>query len=122
MKTRFLIVLYGFVILSGCAPRPPAEASQIFNTLITALAEKDYKSFQSPGSPTFQTGITQKIFDTVTSQVSPSLNSGHTDTFLTSLRKDRFDVYVWKLTCENNRDFLVRLSLRDGKAIGFWIN
>jgi len=50
------------------------------------------------------------------------MKGGYEVSFLTSLTQQGFDVYLWKITPKTGTDqFVVKLALKDGKVVGFWI-
>lgn len=101
---------------------PPSEATSVFNALMTATVGDNYIAFQQPGDAAFKSGITEEMFQKVAQQLAPILKDGYESTFLTAMKQQGFDVYVWKITPKTGSDqFLARLVLKEGKASGFWI-
>ena len=104
------------------AEEAPKVADSVVKVLLTATESGNYSDFQQPGDVAFQAGITKEMFSKVSQQLAPVLKGGYELSFLTTLNQQGFDVYLWKITPKTGKDqFVVKLALKDGKAVGFWI-
>jgi len=105
------------------ANQPEQFVQRIFLNLISAIEENNYIKFISQGNDAFKEAITKQIFTKVNGQLSPRLKKGYSAVFLGKLNQQGYQVYLWKLSFKDgNDDVLARLSLKDGKVGGFWLN
>ncbi|WP_427156987.1 hypothetical protein ACQFX9_16520 [Aliinostoc sp. HNIBRCY26] len=99
------------------------SAQKAFTNLIKAIEENNYDQFISQGETAFKAGITKQLFTKVHSQFAPRIKKGYSAAFLGKLNQQGYQVYLWKLTFKDRSDdVLARLSIKDGKIGGFWLN
>lgn len=104
------------------ATEPPGKATQILKTLLAATKSGDYERFMAPANAPFRAGITKEKFMAVSEQLAPRLKKGYEATYLGKLDQLDYDVYLWKLQfSDGGKDDLVKLSIKNGKVGGFWI-
>jgi hypothetical protein len=90
--------------------------------MLSAIESNSLTDFVASGDPTFRSGMTQQILDSVRQSLASRLKQGYTAKFLTSLNQQGFTVYLWKLEFnDNNDDVLATIALKDGKVSGFWL-
>ncbi|WP_242051442.1 hypothetical protein [Nostoc sp. FACHB-280] len=110
-------------VKSTPANQPEQSVQKTFTNLINAIEQNNYTQFISQGSPDFKKGLTKQIFTHVSEQLAPRLKKGYTSVFLTKLNQQGYQVYLWKLSFKDGSDdILARLSLKDAKIAGFWLN
>ncbi|WP_445638478.1 DUF3887 domain-containing protein [Nostoc sp. DSM 114161] len=103
--------------------QPEQSVQKTFTSLINAVEQNNYTQFISQGNATFKEGITKQTFTQVSGQLAPRLKKGYSAVFLGNLKQQGYQVYLWKLTfVDGSDDVLARLSLKDGKIGGFWLN
>jgi hypothetical protein len=99
------------------------SVEKVLTNLLNAIATNNYDNFVAEGNSGFKDAITKEMFDPVSKELATRLNEGYTTVFLDELKQQDYQVYVWKLTFKDGSDdFLIRLSLKDGKVGGFWLN
>jgi hypothetical protein len=99
------------------------SVQQVFTNLMGAIATNDYEKFIAEGNSGFQDAITKEMFTPVSEELANRLKAGYSTVFLGELKQQNYQVYVWKLTFKDGGDdFLARMSLKDGKVGGFWLN
>jgi hypothetical protein len=102
-------------------PKKAVEAS--FTNLITAIKENNYDKFVSEGNSAFKEGITKQMFTQLSAQLAPRINKGYSIVFLGELKQQGYQVYLWKLKFKDGGDdSLARLSIKDRKVGGFFLN
>lgn len=111
-----------FAIAPLFAAEPPAKAAQLLQTLLAATQRGDYGRFIAPANATFRAAITKDKFMAVSEQLAPKLKQGYETRYLGKLDQQGYDVYLWKLQfSDGGDDHLVKLSVKNGKVGGFWI-
>jgi hypothetical protein len=103
--------------------QPEQSVQRTFTSLINAVEQNNYTQFISQGNDAFKEGITKQTFTQVSGQLAPRIKKGYSAVFLGNLNQQGYKVYLWKLTFfDGGDDVLARLSLKDGKIGGFWLN
>ncbi|MDZ8104756.1 MAG: hypothetical protein RM338_03910 [Nostoc sp. DedQUE12a] len=103
--------------------QPEQSVQKTFTSLINAVEKNNYTQFISQGNAAFKEGITKQTFTQVSGQLAPRLKKGYSAVFLGNLNQQGYQVYLWKLTFKDGSDdVLARLSFKDGKIGGFWLN
>ena len=104
------------------APAKPDPAEATMKKMIEAIRNHSYETFVADGDDTLRAKLTRQQFDGVCGMVAPRLQQGYRTTFLGKLRQQGFETFLWKLEPGDNGDeHLIKLSLKDGKVGGFWI-
>ena len=111
------------------APAVPARPLSLCKTLLQAAIDGDYKGFRSE---CFREGDTEmklalaragsrEAFQRASETIAPLCREGYELRFLTNMQQQGSDVYLWKLIPAVGRDqFLVRLTMKNGKISGFF--
>lgn len=103
--------------------QPEQSVQRTFTSLINAVEQNNYTQFISQGNAAFKEGITRQTFTQVSGQLAPRIKKGYSAVFLGNLNQQGYQVYLWKLTFKDGSDdVLAKLSLKDGKIGGFWLN
>ncbi|PHJ54472.1 hypothetical protein VF14_34950 [Nostoc linckia z18] len=103
--------------------QPEQSVQKTFISLINAVEQNNYNQFISQGNAAFKEAVTKQTFTQVSGQLAPRLKKGYSLVFLGNLNQQGYQVYLWKLTFKDSGDdILARLSLKDGKIGGFWLN
>ncbi len=113
-----LIALFSFY--ASAADLDP-KIAQLFQDQITAIEINDLSSFVKNGTANFQ-DFKKADFDKVDKEYLPLFKAGYESTYLTSLKQEGLQVYLWKLSFKNGRDdILVKLAInKENKIAGFW--
>jgi hypothetical protein len=110
-------------VLPTHSNQPEQSVQRTFTSLINAVEQNNYTKFISQGNAAFKEGITKQTFTQVSGQLAPRIKKGYSAVFLGNLKQQGYQVYLWKLTFfDGGDDVLARLSLKDGKIGGFWLN
>ena len=105
---------------------PSAQAPQAtvstMKRMVSAIQANSLPDFVAPGDEAFQAGMTKEMLSSINQSLASRLGQGYSSTFLTRLKQQGFEVYVWKLEFKDgNDDVLVFLAVKDGKVGGFWL-
>ncbi len=127
MHKLFKSLLVAFVVQSvlivaaSAAPDPAAEA--IFDKLMTATVSADYDGFIEECDATMKAALTKPKLEEVSRQLAPRLKQGYDSEYLGELKQRGFAVHLWRVRCKDGGDdFLATLSIKDGKAGGFYLH
>ncbi len=109
--------------ISSLRAAEPDPASQgIFKTLMAATAANDYDGFVSVCDNTMKAAITKTQLEAVSNQFAPRVKDGYDSDYLGELKQRGFAVHLWRLHFKSGGDdVLATLSVKDGKAGGFYL-
>lgn len=100
-----------------------AKAKKIYATLLLAIQHANYNEFVADADSNFKVMLPANAFLNMCQAISPRLLNGYQNTYLSSFNKQGSKLYIWKMTfTDGGDDFVVSLSIRNGKVIGFNIN
>jgi len=103
------------------AAEPQKEDAAFTSKLLDSIKNDDYAAFVADGTPDFQ-AITKVNFDQVSAQLAPRFKAGSKVVFLGQLSQHGYRVSLWKISfSDGGDDMLAKLSVKDGKVGGFWI-
>ncbi len=119
------LIISAMFFLTFASPVVLAQAPEPVETtmknMVSAILANSLTDFVSSGDQAFQAGMTKEMLSSINQSLASRLQQGYTTTFLTALRQQGFDVYVWKLEFKDgNDDVLVFMALKDKKVGGFW--
>jgi len=117
-----LLMTVGAVSAPQAAPcaEPPGFAATEFNAMMTALIGGDYDRFVANGTAQVKAALSKTMFEGVCEQIGSRLKKGYTATYLTQIRQQGCEVYVWKvILTDGGDDFLAKLAMENGKVAGF---
>ena len=121
-RAGIVMVLVGLAwipILNAATDGPSTERT--LDTLLTAIATNNYDILVANAAPALKTRITRETFTQVTTQLSPRLKKGYKPQYLGSLKQQRVEVFLWKITFQDGGDdMLARLVIQENKVAGFW--
>src|SRR5437868_2184912 len=118
----FFLLLVRRLTSQSALAKAPEMAETIMKNMLSAIESNSLTDFVASGDPTFRSGMTQQILDSVRQSLASRLKQGYIAKFLTSLNQQGFTVYLWKLEFnDNNDDVLATIALKDGKVSGFWL-
>ncbi len=104
---------------------PTAPAQNILDCLqviLEATASKNYELFTTVGDAGYKTSITQKMFDDVSEQLADRLQKGYSINYFGELKQGNCQVYLWKLSFEDDGDeFVVHMTMNGDKVAGIFI-
>jgi hypothetical protein len=114
-----LVVLVLIPIVGAATDGSSSEGT--VNTLLTAIAAKNYDALIANAAPALKSRITKETFTQVSTQLSPRLKKGYKLQYLGSLKQQGVEVFLWKIIYQDNGDdMLARLVIQENKVAGFW--
>lgn len=110
-------------MLGAFAGEAPKEEVLVLTTLLEATQNNDLKKFGSVCDETVNAAMTAEKLTQVSSQVSPLMKGGYKKEFMGVLNRGPIKTYYWKIDFDKDGvpDMLAELSMRDGKAAGFFL-
>jgi hypothetical protein len=123
-SVALFIALASSMVFAQALPsaQAPQTAEATMKRMISAIQANSLPDFVAPGDEAFQTGMTKEMLSSISQSLASRLGQGYSSTFLTRLKQQGFEVYVWKLEFkDSNDDVLVFLAVKDGKVGGFWL-
>jgi hypothetical protein len=110
------------LIQAAPAGAPPA-AETTMKKMMEAVKTKSFDNFMADTDDGMRAALTKQQFEGVSNQLAPRLKQGYRTTYLSKLRQEGHDVFLWKLEITDAKDdHLIKLSLKDGKVAAFLIN
>jgi hypothetical protein len=117
MALLALILLMTAGPLLAQAP-PPMDAT--LKQMLEAIQINSYDLFMAQADSAFKTHFPKPMFESLSRQLGPRLQQGHSALYFGQLNQQAFVVYVWKLALKDGQgDYLITLFLNDGKVSGF---
>lgn len=123
-SVALFIALASSMVFAQALPsaQAPQAAEATMKRMISAIQANSLPDFVAPGDEAFQAGMTKEMLSSISQSLASRLGQGYSSTFLTRLKQQGFEVYVWKLEFKDgNDDVLVFLAVKDGKVGGFWL-
>lgn len=110
--------------MAMAAPPEPDPATQaIFKTLMTATVSNDYDGFLAVCDAPMKAALTKTTLESVSKGLAPRAKAGYDSEYLGELNQRGYLVHLWRLRFkEGGDDLLVTLSIKDGKAGGFYLH
>jgi hypothetical protein len=124
MKTTLLsIATLIAATLGAIAEEAPKDEAIMVTTLLEATQNNDLQKFESVCDETMKTAMTAEKLTQVSGQISPIMKQGFKKVFMGVLNRGAVKTYYWKIVFdkEGTPEMLAELSIRDGKAAGFFI-
>ncbi|MGZ5552852.1 MAG: hypothetical protein ACXWHF_04355 [Chthoniobacterales bacterium] len=117
-----LAIAAAFSITTTSAKADPDETTQTtFKKLMEATAANDYEAFVAPVDAAMKAAITKPMLEGVSQQMGPRLKQGYDARYLGELNQQGYKVHLWRLQFKDGGDdVLAALSMKDGKAGGFY--
>ena len=116
-----ILLALGLLPAASAAPDPAADA--IFQKLMTAAISSDYDGFMAECDATMKAALTKAQLESVSRQIAPRLKPGYYTEYLGELNQRGFAVHLWRVRArEGGDDLLATLSVKDGKAGGFYLH
>jgi hypothetical protein len=124
ISVALFISLASSMVFAQALPsaQAPQATESTMKRMVSAIQANSLPDFVAPGDEAFQAGMTKEMLSSINQSLASRLGQGYSSTFLTRLKQQGFEVYVWKLEFKDgNDDVLVFLALKDGKVGGFWL-
>ena len=119
---KYALAAASFLMTSSLrAADPDQPAQDIFKTIMAATVSNDYDGFVSVCDNTMKAAITKTQLEAVSKQIAPRTKDGYDSDYLGELKQRGFAVHLWRLHFKSGDDVLATLSVKDGKAGGFYL-
>lgn len=101
---------------------PSEKTIANLQTILDATETGNYELFLTVGDSDYQSGISQEMFDSVSSRLASRLSQGYNITYFGNLKQGEYQIYLWKLSFVDDGDeFVARMAINDGKVSGILI-
>jgi hypothetical protein len=101
---------------------PPQNVIDCFQVILKSTASGDYNLFTTVGDEGYKVGITKQMFEGVSEQLAPRMETGYSITYFGHLKQGDYQIYLWKLSFEDGGDeFVARMAMNGDKVAGILI-
>lgn len=101
---------------------PSENTIASLQTILDAIKTGNYELFLTVGDSGYKTGISQEMFDSVSTQLSPRMTEGYNITYFGNLKQLEYQIYLWKLSFADDGDeFIARMAMNGDKVSGILI-
>lgn len=101
---------------------PPPNVIDCLRTILDAFLSENYELFTTVGNSSYKAGITKQMFESVSKQLSSRMGKGYTTTYFGHLKQLHYQIYLWKLSFEDEGDeFVIRMAMEGDKVAGIAI-
>ena len=124
MKTAlFTLVTLIIGALGAIAEEAPKDEALILGMLLEATQNNDLKKFESVCDEAMTTAMTEEKLAQVSGQMSAVMKGGFMKEYMGVLDRGTVKTYYWKIDFQKEGvpDMLAELSIKNGKAAGFFI-
>ncbi|AKG20750.1 hypothetical protein [Calothrix sp. 336/3] len=98
---------------------PSENTIACLQTILDATKTGNYELFLTVGNDDYKAGISQEMFDSVSSLLAPRMAEGYDITYFGNLKQSEYQIYLWKLSFADDGDeFVARMAIKDGKVGG----
>lgn len=101
---------------------PPPDVIDCLQTILDALVSGNYELFTIVGNSSYKAEITRQMFEGVSEQLSSRMGKGYATTYFGALKQLHYQIYLWKLSFEDDGDeFVIRMTMDRDKVAGILI-
>jgi exonuclease VII large subunit len=101
---------------------PSENTIASLQTILDATKTGNYELFLTVGDADYKTGISQEMFDSVSSQLAPRMAEGYNIAYFGNLKQGKYQIYLWKLSFADDGDeFIARMAMNGDKVGGILI-
>jgi hypothetical protein len=120
---KFFIITAATAFTIASAHAEPDQATQtLFKNLMGATISNNYEAFISECDGAMKAAVTKPVLEGVSRQIEPRARQGYNAQYLGELNQRGFKVHLWRLSFnDGGDDALATLSVKDGKAGGFYL-
>ena len=117
------IIAAGATLITVSAHAAPDQKAQaIFESLMAATVSNDYDGFIAKCDAGMKAALTKPMLAGVSEQIEPRAKKGYDAQYLGELNQQGHSVHLWRLRFKDGGDdVLATLSVKDGKAGGFYL-
>jgi len=121
---RYIVPLlcFGLLLAVQNASASPVQANKLMRTQVDAVVAKDHAAFIKHGNRAFKEMMDAWTFDSIVMQRQAKLAKGYKLEHLGVITRLGMQEHVWRVLPNDYKyQFLGRLSLADGKVVGFML-
>ena len=101
---------------------PDQRAQALFEKLMAATISNDYEKFIAECDAEMKAALTKPMLEGVSQQIAPRAKIGYDAQYLGDLNRQAHTVHLWRLRFKDGKDdALATLTVKDGKAAGFYL-
>jgi hypothetical protein len=101
---------------------PDQTTQTIFKNLMAAAVSNNYEGFIAQCDAAMKVNMTKPMLEGVSREIEPRAKRGYDAHYLGELNQRGYKVHLWRLSFKDGGDdVLATLSLKDGKAGGFYL-
>jgi hypothetical protein len=94
---------------------------KICDAMLKAIVAQDREAFVEHGTDAVKAGTTKGVMTFLHEKIGERMAEGFELTYLTALNQGGHEIHLWKLTCKEGDDTVVRIAMKDGKVGGFFL-
>lgn len=117
------IIIAAAVFTTVSASAEPDQTTQtIFKNLMAATVSDNYDGFIAECDAAMKAALTKPMLEGVSKQIEPRAKQGYNAEYLGELNQHGYKMHLWRLSFKDSGDdVLATLSVKDGKAGGFYL-
>jgi hypothetical protein len=121
---KFMLIAAATLLATVSAYAEPDQTTQvIFKNLMAATVSNNYDGFVAECDATMKAALTKPMLEGVSKQIEPRAKQGYDAQYLGELNQHGYKVHLWRLSFKDGGDdVLATLSVKDGKAGGFFLH
>ena len=119
----FLITAATALTIASAHAEPDQPTQTLFKNLMAATVSNNYDGFISECDGAMKPALTKPMLEGVSKQIEPRAKQGYNAQYLGELNQRGYKVHLWRLSFKDaGDDVLATLSVKDGKAGGFYLH
>ena len=107
--------------LDAAEAKADPQVQKICDQMLKAIEDQDREAFIAHGTEAVKEGTTDAIMESIHKTIGGRMAAGFELEFLTSLKQQGHEIYLWKLSFKEGDDLIVRMAMKDGKVAGFFL-
>ncbi|HEV2842850.1 MAG TPA: hypothetical protein VGW39_16130 [Chthoniobacterales bacterium] len=121
---KFFIITAATALTIASAHAEPDQPTQtLFKNLMAATVSNNYDGFVAECDAVMKAALTKPMLEGVSKQIEPRARQGYNAQYLGELNQRGYKVHLWRLSFKDaGDDVLATLSVKDGKAGGFYLH
>ena len=118
-----MIVAAAMLTTVSAYAEPDQTTQTIFKNLMAATVSNSYDGFIAECDAAMKAALTKPMLEGVSKQIEPRAKQGYNAEYLGGLNQHSYKVHLWRLSFKDGGDdVLATLSVKDGKAGGFYLH
>lgn len=121
---KSMIIAAAAVLTTVSAYAEPDQTTQtLFKNLMAATVSNSYEGFIAECDAAMKAALTKPMLEGVSKQIEPRAKQGYDSQYLGEMTQRAYKVHLWRLRFKDGGDdVLATLSVKDGKAGGFYLH